>query len=1189
MQKFFILFSAVFLLVSKLLSQVNVQGGSAQYDIPVFNFADGKSGLSHRVSISYTSGNGLKVNDLPSGVGQGWQLVCGGAVVRKQNGEPDDQNSTAAFPVVIYNNTRVFNHDIAVWTDNYQSFAVPGDCYSRNYVENYYPNGYIYSEFPLDIQQQAPWGATPKELSFLPRFKDNMDKRYKLSKRALADRQQDIFIFYVNGLSGEFVIGKDGAIVTVINSKLKIEKFESDMTGIGVRTRINSFKIIDESGMIYTFGAMSLSEVLNPKETSNSGENFSFSTSGNNATAQYTVDQWGITSIKNPFTNEEITFNYTETNIDYTAQKLPSYQLLEHGSKENVNLHEIKAKGKVKNLQSIIFPNEYSLYINYSGLRQDASNDPRIADIQVKYNNTLVNKFVLNHAYFFKKEVRGFTETFTEADKRFLRLSLSSVQRYAADSTTEPPYQFTYNTGIESTDVTDIVPPTDCFAQDHWGYYNKSSIVDINQAVPHKDIFKSLMVASNAYRIASAGAAKFGLLKSIKNPAGGELSYEYEQNTQLVTNNGQATTIPVGGVHINKLKQYDGIDHKNDIITNYKYLLQDGSSSAWGYESPNYNVRKEIKIYKDLYKYNSGGVLVTDVTGNLAKSLVKSIVATIVKEAIKKAVAEAAANATTATAASTGPWGVMVWAYIQVIVKMIESFFYFSDPFDYEYINSYQFYPYNYNNPVGNHFSRVEISNDIAGNGKIIQEFSKPVNISTEIKANNFPYSAKQRYASWEFDLLKRQAVYDNTKVLSETFYNYDILKKELNGIPTTNTTNFLSCKVEPNYLRSARCEAATNNFPVSDLSTDFYYPLTGITQVSSTTQKNYSNSGVLSQTNATVQYNKDYLPNVSTITKSNGDQLITKTYYSNDYNSLVSPAIALLKSKNAIALPIATETWLKKAVTNLEYLTAASINEFVILPNNDVKLSKVYSLENNKLIAKSLILDWDANTLIRNSNYFKEQQQFIYNTDGNLVQTISKGGEISSNIYDYNKRLNTAVISNAPSTSVAYTSFEADNMGGWVYNAAGVLNNIDKTQAPTGSKCYSLAAGTGIKCNITLSRGYIFSFWAKTNAGTPIVYGTPTLAKKLLVNDWTYYEYKINQGTVNPGLTGVGIIDEVRLYPDNAKMATTTYDPVKGKTSECDINNRIVYYEYDGLGRMTKMLDENHNIIKTYEYHFKN
>jgi hypothetical protein len=49
--------------------------------------------------------------------------------------------------------------------------------------------------------------------------------------------------------------------------------------------------------------------------------------------------------------------------------------------------------------------------------------------------------------------------------------------------------------------------------------------------------------------------------------------------------------------------------------------------------------------------------------------------------------------------------------------------------------------------------------------------------------------------------------------------------------------------------------------------------------------------------------------------------------------------------------------------------------------------------------------------------------------------------------------------------------------------------------------------------------------------------------------------------------------------------MRTTTYDPLIGKTSECDENNRITYYQYDNLGRLQFVKDENSNIVKMYEY----
>jgi hypothetical protein len=49
--------------------------------------------------------------------------------------------------------------------------------------------------------------------------------------------------------------------------------------------------------------------------------------------------------------------------------------------------------------------------------------------------------------------------------------------------------------------------------------------------------------------------------------------------------------------------------------------------------------------------------------------------------------------------------------------------------------------------------------------------------------------------------------------------------------------------------------------------------------------------------------------------------------------------------------------------------------------------------------------------------------------------------------------------------------------------------------------------------------------------------------------------------------------------------MRTTTYDPLIGKTSECDDNNRISYYTYDNLGRLQTIRDETRNIVKMYEY----
>lgn len=73
------------------------------------------------------------------------------------------------------------------------------------------------------------------------------------------------------------------------------------------------------------------------------------------------------------------------------------------------------------------------------------------------------------------------------------------------------PYEFTYNTGSDFANPKEIVPPNKIALHSHWGYYNKSAIVDINQTTPTKEVLKSLMVNANANRNASSGTAKLRL------------------------------------------------------------------------------------------------------------------------------------------------------------------------------------------------------------------------------------------------------------------------------------------------------------------------------------------------------------------------------------------------------------------------------------------------------------------------------------------------------------------------------------------------------------------------------------------------------------------------------------------------------------------------------------------------------
>jgi YD repeat-containing protein len=70
--------------------------------------------------------------------------------------------------------------------------------------------------------------------------------------------------------------------------------------------------------------------------------------------------------------------------------------------------------------------------------------------------------------------------------------------------------------------------------------------------------------------------------------------------------------------------------------------------------------------------------------------------------------------------------------------------------------------------------------------------------------------------------------------------------------------------------------------------------------------------------------------------------------------------------------------------------------------------------------------------------------------------------------------------------------------------------------------------------------------------------------------------------------VTGGAAIDELRVCPAGALMTTYTYDPLNGLTSQCDENNRITYYEYDTMGRLRDVKDQDGNVIKTIDYHYR-
>lgn len=250
--------------------------------------------------------------------------------------------------------------------------------------------------------------------------------------------------------------------------------------------------------------------------------------------------------------------------------------------------------------------------------------------------------------------------------------------------------------------------------------------------------------------------------------------------------------------------------------------------------------------------------------------------------------------------------------------------------------------------------------------------------------------------------------------------------------------------------------------------------------------------------------------------------------------------------------------------------------------------------LKNGNLVQsiKTNFLTWNGENIIQpgtievknGSNASETKVRFKgYDAHGN-VTSVSKENDFNLvYLYGYSKSRPIAEVKNVSAPSqIAYTSFEDNESGNWIITGSRITDNT----SPTGRYCLQL--GSLQKSGLTASTEYILSYWYKTGATVTVTGAAPSDIISTPGKDgWTLITTKVT-GTTTITISGSGKIDEVRLHPTSARMTTYTYDPLVGVTSECNVNNVIHYYEYDGSNRLQAIRDDKGNIIKTYSYHFK-
>ena len=286
------------------------------------------------------------------------------------------------------------------------------------------------------------------------------------------------------------------------------------------------------------------------------------------------------------------------------------------------------------------------------------------------------------------------------------------------------------------------------------------------------------------------------------------------------------------------------------------------------------------------------------------------------------------------------------------------------------------------------------------------------------------------------------------------------------------------------------------------------------------------------------------------------------------------------MERNNMVSPVIEKYVTIKKADSN-EYLIAATRNEYnIVNGSSGIKAAMPATISQVELNSYVLFSAFSANP----DSYYKPQVNFNYDNRLNLSFQNKVNGKKVAYLWNYRNAYPVAQVTNTDTASIAYTSFEGDDHGNWTFTGTA---SYDAT-APTGQASYLLTGFPISKSGLTTGQTYYLSYWTK-NASAYAITGTqsgyPVLIRSY--NGWNCFEHKIS-GQTSISISGSGQIDELRLYPIAAQMVTYTYTPTMGITSNCDENNRINYYIYDGIGRLKLVKDQDGNVIGTIDYHYQ-
>lgn len=967
------------------------------------------------------------------------------------------------------------------------------------------------------------------------------------------DQEHDDFTVNCAGMRFTFNIGLDGFIFTHPNKHVKIEILNGDEVAEFIpKTDLENnesfvnwgFRITDDKGIIYIFKPSLRTIWVEPRHY--------MTLECVNISIGNVPFSWTLDKIIFPDGNQ-INYFYSSSSA-YTSINHLLFNIEENESEGVRNVNGSSSSYDKVRLQKITYPNNQIVKFVYMNSPSCVYGDYILDSIYVIEENKKLS-YVFNHDIVAsspntnKFDKRESCETLTTIasglyDKDYYRLFLKNIELYGFDGEpAEMLYSFKYN-NIK-------LPHYKSPMRDFMGYFNgdESSILS---GEPFNSM-PSFNLYNGVSRNYNGNYAQAGLLTEITNTYGGVTKYFYEPHSECSIELSMTAPYEIDnseklydGVRIKKIENLSGANpDQNKLVTEFIYENGQQFTPFILNRAPakylNYNT---IKYY---YYYSEAMNPMLLVNGsNIGYGKVTSIS----KNGLN-----------------------------QVLGKVVSYFTNLSDE-----------------------FSTAEDKYFRLGSNRDYWEL---------------PYTDRQYLKDWEIGLEYKTEFYDFNnnpiKVIEQKF------RYSLDTISSLGNVENIKSQYAKSYI--------STDFTFMRYDSVYYRPFSGNVFLERTITKNYySNTNYVLDT-VLYTYNQYNKIHKTETTNSEGKNYISYTIYNTDIEGLLPHE---LDFEYPVILEVGMERWIKDSYKdpNSMYLLESSVFLHRKFDNKLRKSARVYMSRFNQLMKDYDFAGYtfsDVNFTPNRFNYIKEIYQYettptnfqmvtsvneYDNKNRSIEVSVNENMKTSSVIYDDLSGNVLASVTNAQYSEIGFTGFDeswkSDTIihftsdilrlcGNFYYGAHGISNE----NPVCGNLCYDLDA-TGhislpvIDFNGTLAAGkkYILQFWAK--GGIPTVQGsgfsTLDFIEVYQKDEWKFYTTTITPTTsstlqiIDNAITPGVKVDEIRLYPEGAQMVTNTYQPFSGKIAETTMNGRLTFYEYDNLGRLILIRDQDGNVLKKYE-----